>query len=177
MLFNRVSRIALHNHIIIAITVLNFICLSTNVPSLLYIYRNGVVWLEVPFFCRIWKFIDAVTYVGVARLVAWASIERHILIFHDQWVLTRAKRTLIHYIPIILILVYTTMCYLIINVTISCNIQYYESFPFCTYSSCAYNFTLALVEFATSGIPNALIIAFFSVGLMIRVIRQKKLPQ
>ena len=31
-------------------------------------------------------------------LFAWASIERHILIFHDQWVSTQSRRLFVHYI-------------------------------------------------------------------------------
>jgi len=47
-------------------------------------------------------------------LMAWASIERHILVFHDQWVSTPKKRFFIHYLPLASIVIYIFTLYIIV---------------------------------------------------------------
>lgn len=173
MLSKKTVRHNLHNHAIIIILILNLICECTDIPWFMYYFQNGVVWLKVPIFCRIWIFIDSVTYVLIARLVAWASIERHILIFHEQWVSTRKKRFFVHYIPIGLILAYTMMYYIVLDFIIPCNILYNYFIPYCNFLSCAYTSALSIFEFSSSGIPNSAIIAFFSAALVFRVMRHR----
>ncbi|CAF4872638.1 unnamed protein product [Rotaria sp. Silwood1] len=121
----RKLRHSLHNHVVIIILIINFIIEITDISWILYYYRNGVVLIKTSLFCRTWKFLDSSSYVTTAKLVAWASIERYILIFHDSWI--------------------------------------------CAYDSTTYS----MFEFITGGITNAIIIAIFSMILIIRLIKQK----
>ncbi|CAF3223554.1 unnamed protein product [Rotaria sp. Silwood2] len=173
-LFNRKLRRSLHNHVVIVILIINFVSEITDIPWILYYYRNGVVWIFTPLFCQTWKYLDSSTYVMIARLVAWASIERYILIFHDDWMSTKKKKILLHYIPISGIVIYGIILYMIISFILSCNRPYYYTIEFCGFYSCAYDSTVySMFEFITGGITNAIIIATFSMIIIIRLIKQK----
>ncbi|CAF1487991.1 unnamed protein product [Adineta steineri] len=58
----------------------------TVAPATMHVYLFNIVWSQTPTFCMIWKFLDSFIYASIAKLVAWASIERHIIIFHNKWV-------------------------------------------------------------------------------------------
>jgi hypothetical protein len=103
LLSDQTLRRALHNHVIIVVLILSLFCEWTDIPWLLIFYRWGVVWQRTLTFCLVWKYIDITIYVATSKLVAWASIERHILIFHDKWVSTKKKRVFVHYIPLVAI--------------------------------------------------------------------------
>ncbi|CAF3808199.1 unnamed protein product [Rotaria sp. Silwood1] len=173
-LFSRKLRHSLHNHVVIIILIINFIIEITDISWILYYYRNGVVLIKTSLFCRTWKFLDSSSYVTIAKLVAWASIERYILIFHDSWMSTKKKKILLHYIPITTIIIYGIILYIIINLFISCDRSYSSTILYCGYYSCAYDSTTySMFEFITGGITNAIIIAIFSMILIIRLIKQK----
>ncbi|CAF3738503.1 unnamed protein product [Rotaria sordida] len=173
-LFNRKLRRSLHNHVIIVLLIINLITEITDIPWILYYYKNGVVWIFSPLFCQFWKFIDGSTYVTIARLVAWTSIERYILIYNDNWMSTKKKKILLHYMPISIIVIYGFILYIIINFFLSCNHPYYSTKIFCGFYSCAHDSRgYSMFEFITGGITNGIIIAIFSLSLIIRLIIQK----
>ncbi|CAF0883685.1 unnamed protein product [Adineta steineri] len=100
LLFDKKLRWRLNNHAFIVGLIINLFALVLDVPLLLYYLYNGNVWIQVPFICRLWRYIDAATYTVLPKLVAWASFERHILIFNERRFLRSKNRILFHYIPI-----------------------------------------------------------------------------
>jgi hypothetical protein len=64
------------------------ICEVTDYPWLLYHYHHVGMWERSFTFCQIWGFIDWGLYITQTVIFAWATTERHILIFHDK---TRKK--------------------------------------------------------------------------------------
>jgi hypothetical protein len=172
---DRILRNALHNHVVIIVLLLTLICELTDIPWLLFFYRWGVVWLSTPTFCLIWKYIDIVIFVTSAKLIAWASIERHILIFHDRWLLTKTKRLFIHYLPVVAIVTYCVIYYALTICIFQCDQRFYYNTMYCSYTSCVYrNPAVIIFEFISGGIFCSLIIALFSITLVIRVVRQKR---
>ena len=175
LLSDRILRRALHNHAIIIVLFLTLICELTDIPWLLFFYRWGVVWQNTPTFCLIWKYIDIAVYVATSKLVAWASIERYILIFHDKWVSTKKKRLFVHYIPLISIVAYCLIYYAFILCIIQCDRPFYYNKIYCGYTNCVYqNPAVPLFEFITGGILCSLIIASFSIILVVRIVQQKR---
>jgi len=67
----------------------------------------GHVWLANPFFCNLWTFIATGFFNLLAMLLAWAAIERHILIFHSILLNTQKNKIIFHYCPLILIIIYS----------------------------------------------------------------------
>ncbi|CAF1361358.1 unnamed protein product [Adineta steineri] len=174
-LFDSNLRRGLHNHVMIIVLIMCLIAELTTVPCLIYLALYGVAWIQTPTFCMIWKFFDTTTYTTTAKLVGWASVERHILIFHDQWLSTKKKRFFIHYLPLICIVLYGVVVYGITTPMNDCNRPFYYFIPFCDYSSCVYNsLTFTLYEYLTGGLLCSVLIGFGSTFLVLRVILQKR---
>ncbi|CAM2715972.1 unnamed protein product [Rotaria socialis] len=174
LLFDQNLRQRLHNHVVIVILIINFVTEVTDIPWIIYQYRYGVVLLFTPFFCHTWKCIDSTTYSTTARLVAWASVERHILIFHTNWITTKKRKILLHYLPIIAIVTYGVTLFTITHFFLSCVRPLNPNSLFCGFYSCIYNSgAYSMFEFITGGITNGFIIATFSAALLARIIRKK----
>ncbi|CAF3425032.1 unnamed protein product [Rotaria sp. Silwood2] len=106
----RTLRQALHNHVIALLLFVNFIAQLTNIPGTLNYYRLGYVWPPKFLFCLTWIFINEAFYILTTILFAWATIERHILIFHDKLLSTKYKFIFFHYLPVVIVFLYC-ICY------------------------------------------------------------------
>ena len=60
----------------------------------------NVISLSCTQFYRFWVFVDYFFYSFQIALFAWATMERHILIFHDQYMSRVKKRFFVHYLPV-----------------------------------------------------------------------------
>ncbi|CAF1192014.1 unnamed protein product [Adineta steineri] len=179
LLFDSNLRRGLHNHVMIILLIMCLIAELTTIPWTMYLFLYRVAWIQTPTFCMIWRFFDTITYTTTAKLVGWASVERHILIFHDQWVSTKKKRFFIHYLPLIFIVLYGVVIYGTITPMNNCNRPFYYFIPMCAYSSCVYNsLAFGLYEFMTGAILSSVLIGFGSIFLILRVIvRKRRLQQ
>ena len=174
LLSDRKLRQALNNHIIIILLFTGLVYESTTVPFMLNYYRLGKAWILTPSFARFWTLIDYITYEIELLGFAWATIERHILIFHQQWLATEKKRFFIHYLPIIAIIIYCLAYY-----------PFMIFFPYCQSSPltqpmngvpipCAgFDPILGKYDAICHQMIPTFTIAIFSVGLLLRVIWQK----
>ncbi|CAF1015667.1 unnamed protein product [Rotaria sp. Silwood1] len=173
LLLDKNLRRGLNNHTIIVLIFICLICQVTIYPWMLYFYKNGNHWHRTLTLCRIWGFIDWGFYITQAIIFAWTSIERHILIFHDLWVATRKKRFFIHYLPLILLMLYCLMFY---------SLVYF--FPFCKHAvrynaalcidNCLYdNYAFYIWETIVHQILPNLMIVIASIALLSRILRQK----
>ena len=98
-LFDSKRRRALHNHLILLII--------TDVSWTLDSFRHsGRVRFPSPSFCMIWWFFDYSLFISQTGILAWVSIERHLLIFRSHLMSTRRKRVLSHYLPAALLVLY-----------------------------------------------------------------------
>lgn len=174
LLFDRTLRRALHNHLIIILLAICVVCQVTIYPWMLYFYDNGNYWERSLLFCSIWAFIDWGFYVSKMTLFAWTSIERHILIFHDRWLVTRKQRLLLHYLPPSLIfaycLIFYSLMYLFPPCTNPLNYSKVLCVSACLYDNSVFNFWETTVN---QLLPN-LTIVVFSIALLVRVLRQNR---
>jgi len=174
LLFDRTLRQALNNHIIIYLLLIGLIYELADVPLTLYYYRFSDTWTFSLSFAHYWTFIDYTCYTAHLIAFAWASVERHILIFHTPWVATKKKRFFVHYLPIIILTVYCFTYYFGFIVFPFCA-QYILPSPFngvpvsCViYNPIFYRYDTISNQF----IPVSLII-IATIGLFIRVLWQK----
>ncbi|CAF0826920.1 unnamed protein product [Adineta steineri] len=168
-------RHGLHNHVIIAVLCLCLFHELTVMPWEIHFLRVGVVPIKSPTMCLIIKFIDTVVYTSMAKLVGWASVERHILIFHSKWIATKMQRILIHYIPLMLIIMYGIILYGITTPINDCGRGFYYNYMLCAYWSCVYDSAgYSLYEFMSGGVLSSICIGFGSAFLIIRIITQKR---
>ncbi len=96
------------------------------------------------------------------------------MIFHDRWLLTKKKRFFIHYLPLIILLIYCFIYYCVIAFY-----PFYESSNFQSpiigvFVPCIYdNGILLQWDLICHVIIPTLIIVIFSFGLLLRVLWQK----
>ncbi|CAF4107286.1 unnamed protein product [Rotaria sordida] len=170
----RTLRQALCNHVIILLLFINLIVQLTGIPWILNYYHLGYVWPQNPSFCLTWIFIDEALYITTTLLFAWATIERHILIFHDQLVSTKYKIIFFHYLPTIIIILYC-ICYNVSVIIVpTCENRYDYTQIVCGYPLCYYEIHLvATWDIVANDIVPTIIIIFCSIALLLRVFYQK----
>jgi hypothetical protein len=175
LLFNRELRRALCNHVIILLIIINLIVQLTNIPWILNYYRLFSVRPATHIFCILWIFTDEGLYITTTIFFAWATVERHILIFHDRWVSTRIKRRFIHYFPIGFLSLYC-LCYsLVVIILPPCKNIFDYTQVVCGYPLCYYeNASVALWDVVVNDMIPTVIIILCSVTLFGRVLYQKK---
>ncbi len=175
LLFDQTLRRALNNHTIIVLLILALVFQLIDVPWYLDFIRRGIVWPQTPARCLVWWLVDLGFYNTASIILAWASIERHILVFHDQWVSTRKKRLFVHYLPLIILLLYATIYYTILIFFPPCENIYMYTLPVCSATPCyILHPILGLWEMGVHGCLCTMIIIFSSITLLIRVITQKR---
>ncbi|CAF1576497.1 unnamed protein product [Rotaria sp. Silwood1] len=167
-------RQALHNHVIALLLFINFIFQLTSILWSLNYYRLGNVWPENSFFCVTWAFIDEAFYITTAILFAWATIERHIFIFHDYLVSTKYKLIFFHYLPLAILPLYC-ICYSIIIVIFPpCENTYDYNQITCGNPICYYEVpTVGMWDVIVNDIIPTIVIILCSIALLLRVFYQK----
>ncbi|CAF4104787.1 unnamed protein product [Adineta steineri] len=174
LLFDRILRQAMNNHVIIILLIINFLIETIDMPFILRFYRFPTTWYITVSLSQFWSFIDYGFYSAQLILFAWAAIERHILIFHDRWVSTKRKRFFFHYFPIAIIIIYCFMYYLVVIVFLACKTMNVQNPINGVPVPCVYNYSFYVKWdlFCHQIIPS-IIIAVFSIGLLARVLHQK----
>ncbi|CAF1150964.1 unnamed protein product [Adineta steineri] len=174
LLMDRALRNALHNHVIIAMVFVGLILQCFDVSALAYYYRTGTVLVSTRTFCVAWTFIRSIGITGTLNLVAWASIERHILIFHPNLVRTKTKRFFLHYLPLVICMMYPAVFYFAIFFIVPCPITMNYEIVGCGYYSCVFFYpSLALCNIVVNFLLSPFIIVIFSAALIIRVVASK----
>ncbi|CAF4069606.1 unnamed protein product [Rotaria sp. Silwood1] len=175
LLFDRTHRQALHNHIIIVLLFIGLIYELTDIPWILYYNYWDIPMFSTITFYLIWVFVDYAFYSAQIALFAWATVERHILIFHDKWISTRKKRFFIHYVPIAAIPIYCFIYYCFIYFRSFCENSFDSFIAGGIYIPCLFSRTiLGSWDLIVHQVIPTLTIVIFSFLLILRVILQKK---
>lgn len=181
LITDQTLRGALNNHVIIVLLIIGLLYELTSVPWLLYNDHNHKPLSESYIFIRIWLFLSYPLCVMQSNLFAWATIERHILIFHDQWLSTARKRFLIHYLPIGVIIIYCLIYFSIIFFAPLCDdTDGVDNFLVGgLHVPCSFAHTvLGLWDISFHQLTSILIIVSFSIGLIVHSIwRRNRLRQ
>jgi hypothetical protein len=145
----------------------------TDVPFILNFYRFGTTWKLTVRFSQFWTFIDYGFYSAQAILFAWATVERHILIFNDGWVSTKKKRFFLHYLPVIIILTYCFIYYLTVVVFLSCPYMNSQSPINGVPAPCLYDQGFSVTwDLVCHQIIPTFVIEISSIALLVRVLYQ-----
>ncbi|CAF1362269.1 unnamed protein product [Adineta steineri] len=173
LLFIRTLRLALNNHIFIVLLFVGLLLEVTIYPWMLFYYHFNGIWQRSVIFCQIWGFLDWGVFVLYIILLAWATIERHILIFHDRWVSTKTKRMFLHYLPIVFLILYGLIFYIIIYFFSPCETMLLES-PMICFFPCLLSANFIIIwDGIIHQIVTVLTIAIFSIALLVRIVWQK----
>lgn len=173
--FTRTLRQALYNHMIIVLLILNFIVQITDIPWILHFYRVDQISLSTKTFCMVWVYIDETAAITTTILFSWATIERHILIFHDRLVSTPKRIFFVHYLPIILLGLYC-ICFSV-NVILfpPCENEFRFDLVLCGYPLCFYDDAfVGIWDILVNHMLPAMVIIIASAALFGRILYQKK---
>jgi hypothetical protein len=131
LLTTRALYTALNNHVIILSLLLNGIQTNTDIPIQRSYYYTGVWSPASVTYCVVIYIMDYYFFTTYFLLLTWASIERHILIFHSRWYSTRVRRVVEHSIPLGFCCIYPLIYYLVFLVLYLCENAFDESIATC----------------------------------------------
>ena len=142
-------------------------------------YLNFIIHSYVvpanPSICLIWWFNDIGIYNGVTVIMAWTAAERHILIFHDQWVSTSRKRMFVHYLPLLFFILYILIYYVYAIYGFPCVNTYDYTSVVCGGSPCYENDPgMRMWDLLANNIIPALLEPILSFAFVFRVIWHKQ---
>ena len=171
---NRNYRTDLHNHPNLLILPITLVYELGNLLFSIHFSLTGQLLSTSIIFRTFWGFIDWTFLTLQFFLVAWATIERHILIFHSHLVSTKIKRFFVHYLPLIMIPCYCCVYYPIVIFSFNCqNVD--PSVVAISFVPCAFveHHALYVYETLIHQIFPIFLIVIASAILLIRVILQK----
>lgn len=171
---SRTLRTALKNHAIILMLLFGLVLELTDTVWFIQFYRTGIALSSTHEFCLAWAFIDSSLFISVSLLMAWASIERHILIFHRDWLATKTKRFFFHYIPLFVMSVWPLVFYFIMLLILPCDVPFDYTRRLCGHYDCVNLIPwVGMFDSITHYMVPSFIIVVCSVTLFIRVLLHK----
>lgn len=164
----------LNNHSIIGLIIISLIETTSELPIALHYLRLGNVQPMKSSFCLFWIWYNFSLQTTNLILMTWTSIERHILIFHSNWVQTSIGKWKWHYLPLILCVTYIPMFYLSCIILYQCENHFDYSSLLC--GPICFNDVkwLSTFDWATNILIPSLMIPLGSISLLIRVLIQAK---
>jgi len=175
LLINKTLRCQLTNHVTIVLLIIGLVIELVDIPFLLSFLHLNIVQPSIPAMCLIWWFMDIGLYNGCTIIMAWGSVHRYLLIFHDQMFLNNRKRFIFHYSPLIILFVYILIFYIIAIVFPPCMNTYNYKLPICDDYPCYLNDPIVGIwDSVVNNIIPVIIISIFSLILPIRVWHQKR---
>ena len=159
-------------HVVFILLVLNFIQVLIDISLALQFLNTGIVRPSLASTCTVWMFIDSFTYYLGLLLMAWASFERHLLIFHSQLFNTQRRRFLFHYLPISILCTHGLVFYVFVDFFYPCTNTFDFTMAFCGLV-CYMNLstpTVFGIEMMAHQVLSTFFIGLFSIGLLVRTI-------
>ena len=166
-----IHRKHLHNHVILALLCCNFVLICTELPfTLIYSYL-GYAPSQTNQFCSFWVAYNYGTSVTGTYLMAFASIERYFLIFHDRVI--RRWSLALHYLPIIFCCVYPLTFYNVVIAVYPCEPTYVYDAYVCGGSCFQFEPLIGTVDYMIHAVAPTCLIVLGNVILAIRFTYQK----
>lgn len=176
---NRQDRSKLKNHGWIVLLIANFLQLVLDLPMGMSYFHRAHIWPESNAYCRWWIWCDfSLNSIGLF-LMAWISLERHLLIFHSHTILqVRWKKWAFHFIPIILCLMWPLLIFFVLVVINPFCIDEWDFSSFECGIPCYFTINILVqFDFIFDLVFPIIIIMFANLTLVIRVIHQKMSQQ
>ncbi len=170
----RQHRSHLNNHSIIALIIISFIETTTELPIALEYLRVGQVQPSKYSFCIFWIWYNFSLQTTNLSFMTWTSIERHILIFHSNWIQTSIGKWKWHYIPLIICSTYIPIFYFSCIILYQCQNSFDYTSLLC--GTICYNQVtwLSTYDWTSNMLIPSLVIPIGSITLLLRVLIQSK---
>lgn len=122
--YKRRRRLSIQLHVILLLVLISFLQITTDNPFGIAYYYHECVPIRSNFFCLWWNWWDYSTCSMLIMNMAWGSVERHILVFHNTLMSTRRKRQIFHLLPTLFVSIYPLLFYFAIIFLNSCENQW-----------------------------------------------------
>ena len=165
----------LHNHVIFALLCCNFILICTELPVTLIYSYTGYAPSQTNQFCSFWVGYNYGLYAGGLYLMAFASIERYFLIFHDRFI--RRWSVALHYLPIIFCCVYPLTFYNVVIAVYPCEPTYIYDAYVCGGSCFQFEPLIGTIDYVIHVMSPTIIIILGNAILIVRFTSQKRFMQ
>lgn len=118
--YNRRKRLSIQLHVILLLVVVSFIQITTDNPFGIAYYYHEQVPITSNIFCLWWNWWDYSTSGMLIMIMAWGSVERHVLVFRNTMMSNRRKRRLFHLLPMLIVSIYPLIFYFAVIFLNSC---------------------------------------------------------
>ena len=164
----------LYHHATFLLLLVAFVYITLDLPFTLNYFRLGYHWYRSIPFCLWWYWFDYCLLAMNLCLTATASVQRHILIYNSLWLNATKNRWIIHYIPLIISIIYPLIFYTIFMFAYRCTVYFDYSDGWCAYPCYIDHAVLYNIDWICNTITPVLIIVLANVALIIRTFRSMK---
>lgn len=109
-----------HQHLTLILIIVSLLQILTDFPFALMYYRYGE---DIPLsraFCSWWTWWNYSLSGSLVFTMAWGSVERHRVVFHNAHLATRQRHVMLHFLPMILSSAYPTIFYFAVIILNPC---------------------------------------------------------
>jgi hypothetical protein len=174
LIMDRTLRQILHYHAFLILLIVSLVTNLIEVPRIIHYLWIGMVIPQTDLNCRIWIWCDWTLNACLNDLMLWASLERHLLIFHVHLFTTATKRLFFHYLPPIVAIVYLMLFYAGAIFFYLCEQEFDFNEPLCGYPCYTTHINISYYDlFAHTWLPQFFGI-LLDIGLVLRAVFRKR---
>ncbi|CAF1287391.1 unnamed protein product [Adineta steineri] len=162
----------LNNHIILALLLISFIQVITELPLTLIVLHTGFVAVQSSSFCLFWVVYNYSLFVIGLMYMAYGCVERYFLIFYRASF--NKHLILFHYIPLLFLLIYPPLLYFGLVVIYPCQTYFDYTQIVCAGACYQYEFSLGLFDWFTNICTPVVLSVIATALLIVRVLIQKR---
>ncbi|CAF0966319.1 unnamed protein product [Adineta ricciae] len=152
-----------HSQIYGLLLLVNLLFFITDLPfTLAFLYCGSIPVNK----CTLWIFFNYLLATLNILLMTWASIERYLFIYHDSYI--RRHIFALHYMPTIVIILYSIVYYVVVILLNSCQPSYNTYLYVCAGACYQYEFKVGLIDVFIHGILSVCIIFIINLTLILR---------
>ena len=160
---------ARHNHGIFLLIVVSFVYAVADLPFSINTNRLGYDMPRTASFCLWWYWLDYQLLLMVRCLAATVSVQRHMMIFNSHWLRQHRKLWLLHYLPLIVSMMYPAVFYTVFIYLYPCTTAINENSLLCPLPCYTVTFMINQVDWIVNTIVPVLTIVAANLALAVRV--------
>ena len=140
-------------------------------------FIRGYVWPRSEVFCQIWQSIEYSFTTCVIWCTAIFTVERHIFIFHPNYLRSQRQRLIFHFIPLISINLYVILFYILTVFLYECDGRIDFGKFLCGHQCLDTNGSISRFNWLFNILTPVFIIIFGSLFLLIRILWKRRTMQ
>ncbi|CAF3378516.1 unnamed protein product [Rotaria socialis] len=173
--YQQQRKISIYHHLTLLLTIGSFLQLTINFPFIMAYYHRGTVIRASSSFCLWWNWWEYSINGLLLFVMAWGSIERHILVFNRAALATRRNKLLFHILPMVVVCFYPGIFYFAVMILNTCTNQWNYDAVFCQIPCyLTAQQALATYDFIGNVVFPVSAIAIANGSLIFRIVWQKR---